>query len=177
MKGHIRKRGTRSWAVVMDLGRDGEGRRRQKWHAVQGTKKDAERELARLLHALNTGDYVEPSKMAVSEYLARWLTDYAKTNVAAKTYERYEEIIRNHLVPALGHHKLPRVQPLHIQEYYGKALDEGRMDGRGGLSPQTVLHHQHPTRSGEGLGSIGCTVHIYAHRGSGLSVGKQSRIE
>ena len=46
MKGHIRKRGDKSWAVVLDLGRDETGKRRQKWHTVRGTKKDAERELA-----------------------------------------------------------------------------------------------------------------------------------
>ncbi len=36
MKGHIRRPGKRSWAVVLDLGRDGTGKRRQKWHSMQG---------------------------------------------------------------------------------------------------------------------------------------------
>ena len=46
MRGHIRPRGPQSWAVVLDVGRDGGGKRRQKWHTVRGTKKDAQRELA-----------------------------------------------------------------------------------------------------------------------------------
>ncbi len=141
MKGHIRQRGKRSWAVVLDLGRDADGRRRQRWHTVHGTKKDAQRELARLLHELNTGAYVEPARMSVGEYLERWLADYAKNSVAAKTFERYAEIVRVNLKPALGHLPLPKLQPLHIQSYYSKALSEGRRDGRGGLSAQTVLHH------------------------------------
>jgi integrase len=30
---------------------------------------------------------------------------------------------------------------MHIQSYYSKALESGRLDGKGGLSAQTVLHH------------------------------------
>lgn len=140
MKGHVRKRGKRSWAIVVDLGRDATGKRRQKWHAVTGTKKDAERELNKLLHEMNTGSYVEPARMTVGEYLDRWLADYAKHNVAGKTFERYEDIVARHLKPDLGHIALPKLKPLHIQGLYSKALTEGRSDGRGGLSAQTVLH-------------------------------------
>jgi integrase len=126
---------------VIDLGRDADGKRRQKWHTVHGTKADAQRELTRLLHQLNTGTYVRPTKLTVAEYLELWLKDYAEPNVAAKTLERYAEIIRKHLVPSLGHVVLAKLQPLHIQEYYSHALLCGRRDGRGGLAAQTVLHH------------------------------------
>ena len=140
MKGHIRKRGKSSWAIVLDLGRDGAGKRHQKWHTVRGTKKDAERELARLITEINTGDYVEPSRMLVREYLERWLRDYAEHSVSPKTYERYDEIIRSHIVPALGGYELSKLRPLHIQGFYTAAITSGRKDGNGGLSAQTVLH-------------------------------------
>ena len=32
MRGHIRQRGT-NWAVIIDHGRDENGKRRQKWHS------------------------------------------------------------------------------------------------------------------------------------------------
>ena len=140
MKGHIRKRGKRSWAVVIDLGRDANGKRRQKWHTVHGAKRDAQRELADLLSSLNKGDYVEPSRMKVSEYLDRWLSEYAKLNVSPKTYERYTDIISRNIKPALGEYHLSKLRPLHIQSFYTDALTQGRKDGRGGLSAQTVLH-------------------------------------
>ncbi len=140
MKGHIRKRGKRSWAVVIDLGRDANGKRRQKWHPVRGTKRDAQRELINLLNAIHKGDYVEPSKMTVSEYFDRWLSDYAKLNVSPKTYERYSDIISGNIKPALGGYHLCKLRPLHIQSFYTDALTQGRKDGRGGLSAQTVLH-------------------------------------
>ena len=140
MKGHIRRRGLRSWAIVIDVGRDANGKRRQKWHRVEGTRKDAERELVRLVHSLNTGEYVEPSKLTVADYLERWLADYAMPNTSGKTYERYGQIVRTNLSPALGHHPLTKLQPLHIQEFYSTAMTSGRRRGDGGLSKQTVLH-------------------------------------
>jgi integrase len=139
MRGHIRNRGKKSWAIVIDLGRDNSGKRRQKWHSVQGTKKDAERELAKLLHQRNSGTYVAPGKLSVRELLEQWL-NIIRPNVAPKTFERYQEIVRLHLVPALGHHGLHRVEPSHIASYYAQAQQTGRRKG-GGLSAQTVLHH------------------------------------
>ena len=87
MKGHLRKRGERSWAIVIELDRDPvTGKRRQKWHTVQGTKKKAEGELARLLNDVATGGYVEPAKMTVAEYLKKWLEDYAMPKVSAAVH-------------------------------------------------------------------------------------------
>jgi len=140
MKGHIRKRGKGSWAIILDLGQDNEGKRRQKWHSVKGTKKDAERELTKLLHTLDSGSYIEPSKLTVSRYLKIWLSDYAAHQVTPKTLERYTGIINDHIGPAIGRHALGKLKPLHIQDLYSRALRDGRLDGKGGLSPRTVLH-------------------------------------
>src|SRR5262245_2179031 len=140
MKGHIRKRGKSSWAVVIFLGRDPNGKQHRRWHAVRGTRRDAERELARLMNEMNTGAYIEPARISVREYLDRWLADYAKPKVSPKTFERYQEMIDGHIKPALGSYLLPKVSPLHIQGFYSRALTSGRKDGRGGLSSQSVVH-------------------------------------
>ncbi len=125
---------------MIDLGRDTSGRRRQKWITVRGTRRNAERELARIIHEIETGAFVEPSRMGVGEYLERWLSDHAKSRVAPKTFERYAQLIRTHIVPNLGSYRLSQLKRLHSQGFYTTALDHGRKDRRGGLSAQTVVH-------------------------------------
>lgn len=49
MRCHIRKRGYRSWTIVIDLDRDANGKRLQKWDTVKGTKRDAERKAAEIV--------------------------------------------------------------------------------------------------------------------------------
>src|SRR3990167_152254 len=44
-----RARGRTSWTIVLSLGRDSSGKRRQKWITVKGTKKDAQKRMAELL--------------------------------------------------------------------------------------------------------------------------------
>lgn len=140
MRGHLRRRSKDTWAIVIDLGRDANGKRRQKWHTVRGSKKNAQRKMAAILHQRETGSYVEPTKLTLSQYLEQWL-EHIQTKVSAKSFERYEEIARQHLMSALGHHRLDGLQPLHVQSYYTEAQRSGRRDGKGGLSAQTVLHH------------------------------------
>jgi len=82
-----------------------------------------------------------PSKMTLREYLLGWLEGYAKVNVNPRTFERYQGICLHHLMPALGAIPMKDLQPLHLQSYYAKAQSEGRVDGKGGLSKQTVHHH------------------------------------
>ena len=133
MKGHIRKRGERSWALVVELDRDpATGRRRQRWHSVKGTKRDAERKLRELLNSIDQGTYVKPAKLTVGEFLQQWLRDYAAVSVRPRTSERYESIIRNHLIPSLGAIHLTDLQPSHIQACHARALSHGRLDGKEG---------------------------------------------
>lgn len=142
MKGHIRQRTKGSWTIVIDVGRDPTtGKRRQHWHTVKGTKRDAEKRLTELLHSLNRGSYVKPTRLTVAEYLEQWLDGYVATNTAPRTRERYEEIVRLHLIPALGSLLLLALHPQHIQKYYATALESGRRDGKGGLSARTVHKH------------------------------------
>jgi len=109
--------------------------------------------VAHLLRSLDTGCYVDPARLTVTEYLKQWLDNYAKMNVAPKTFHRYQEIVKLHLVPALGAYRLNRLQPLHTQSYYTQALESGRLPKgkkplkeRRGLSEQTVLHHHRVLR-------------------------------
>jgi integrase len=136
MKGHIVKRAKGSYSIVVDLGRDEEGKRRQKWKTVTGTKRQAEDELHDLIHSLRKKKYIEPTRMTVGEYLRHWLDVYAKVNCSRETFARYEVIV-NHLTKAFPGLKVKDLQPLQISKYYVDALTSGRRDGQG-LSKRTI---------------------------------------
>jgi len=120
----------------------GIGARRQRWFSGFATRKQAQTALSAALGEIGKGSYVEPSALTVGEFLQRWLDDYVQHNCAAKTGERYAEIVRNHVLPVIGAVKLRELKPAHIQELYSLAKRAGRRDGRGGLSSRTV-HHIH----------------------------------
>jgi integrase len=138
--GHVRARGPGSWELKYDVGRDPiTGKRQVKFKTVRGNKRDAQRQLRELLGAVDQGRHADPGKMTLGAWLGQWLEE-ARPNVAPKTHERYAEIVQKHLVPTLGAIALAKLAPVHIQRYYAAALASGRLDGKGGLSAQTVRH-------------------------------------
>ncbi len=141
MPGHLEKRGKNSWNIIIETGRDpSTGKRKRLKKIFHGRSKDAEKEMTRLLIQIEQGLYVEPAKMSFGEYLHNWLAD-AKNKVAPKTYLRYKEIVTNKIIQELGQINIEKLKPMHLQTYYNKMIESGRMDGAGGLSPTTVLQH------------------------------------
>ena len=50
MRGTLKQRSKGSWSIVLDLPRDpATGKRRQQWHTVKCTKREAEKRLSELL--------------------------------------------------------------------------------------------------------------------------------
>jgi integrase len=115
------------------------GKRKHKWHSFEGAKRQAQIECARLISAINGGTYLEPSKITLAQFFERWL-DHMKSQVSPKSHARYSELARKNIAPLLGPVVLTRLRPAQISAAYSKALTEGRRDGTGGLSPQTVTH-------------------------------------
>jgi integrase len=142
MRGHIVKRYKNSYTIVLNLGIDPATRKRkQQWVSVKGNKKEAEKRLAELLHQLDTGTFMKPGRTTLGDYLERWLKDYVWLNLAPRTAEGYESIVRQHLIPKLGNIPLMQLKPEHLQKYYAAGMANGRCDGHGGLNPLTVRHH------------------------------------
>ena len=129
-----------SWELKFDLGSDpNTGKRLTRYHSVKGTKREAQAELTRLMAGAAEGNYVDPSKLTLAEYLDRWERDWAEVNVSPKTIERYRELLRGHVRPHIGSIRLQRLKPVNLSELYAKLLRKGRAEGVG-LSPRTVGH-------------------------------------
>jgi len=59
--------------------------------------------------------------ITVAAYLERWLA-HARTRVRPATYDGYESLIRCHISPTLGYHRLADLHPLHLQDLYTDRL-------------------------------------------------------
>lgn len=128
MRGSIVERNGH-YSVVISY-KDGSGKRRQLWQAVPGTKKDAERRLTELKHQLDSGTFIRPGKVTVSEYLKQWLRDCCQ-GLSPKTNELYGYLSEKHIVPAIGNITLVELKPQHLQRLYSDKLSSG-------LSNETV---------------------------------------
>jgi integrase len=139
MRGHLIERSPGHWAIILDQYDEASGKRKRKWHSFKGTKKQARDECSRLITEMKAGTYIEPSKVTLKEFLERWLR-HIKPNVSPRTHERYEQIALKNIVPLVGARILSKLAPIDISDAYAKALENGRRDGKGGLSPRTVNH-------------------------------------
>lgn len=81
---------------------------------------------------------MDSHKITLGEWLDKWLEEYAKPHIRSSTWESYEENIRLHIKPAIGHIELKKLQPSHLQQLYNEKFSNGRLDGTGGLSSRSV---------------------------------------
>ena len=141
MRGHIAVRENKTGKSYFLVIRP-PGEHRVKWIKVGNTRRSADRNAVRILAEMGVGEYVEPTPMTVEAYLELWLRDYVDAGyVRQRTGSACRDIARKHLISQLGAIRLDRLTPSRIQAYYADRLASGRLDGRGGLSPQTVKHH------------------------------------
>jgi integrase len=100
------------------------------------TRAECQRKLDELRQRAGSGLLGDATRErdSVTDYLVRWLAT-TRSNVRPKTHKRYGEIVRLHLAPGLGRHRLSALRPDHVQQFY-----ESKMASA--LAPRTV-HHCH----------------------------------
>lgn len=132
MAGQIIKRGNRKYLVRVSLGRDAQGKRKTFSKTINGTKKEAEAFKNKILHKLDTGTFVQPTKEYFSNFIINWRDNVAIQRVSSKTLRGYEQSIRLYLIPYLGNTKLNNITPEQIQSMYQNMMTEK------GLSSATI---------------------------------------
>jgi integrase len=136
MRGTVIKRGD-TWSVVIELGRDPDGRRTRKWHSGFRSKKEAERARVELLSRLDRGSYVTPTKLTLGTFLIDEWLPAKRATVKETTLASYEVHVTTHLVPRVGGLPLVGLTAGHLNALYADLLADGRRRG-GALSPTTV---------------------------------------
>jgi integrase len=97
------------------------------------TKTEALTALRKATADRDRGLVFDAKNLTLGEYLDRWLNDSVRDTVRQRTWERYEQISRVHLKPALGRVKLKSLTPTHARGLYRQKLDTG-------LAPRTVQY-------------------------------------
>src|SRR6266581_8761767 len=125
-EGSIYRRNDGRWAASITL----ETGKRKTFYGK--TRREVQEQLKPAVHQQQEGTLITAPQQTLKQYLEYWLEEVHRQSIRDRTYERYEQIVRLHLVPVLGHHPLQKLMPQHLQSFYNKKLKEG-------LSTTTVI--------------------------------------
>ena len=126
--GSIRQRGD-SYTITVDTGKiDSNGKRIRLNETVKGSRSEAERRRREILVDLDRGEVA-----TTRDTLAAWLDTWMRTRVIPEnkptTAERYESIVRVHILPFIGKKKLADLRALDLDNFYATLRENGRRTG------------------------------------------------
>lgn len=128
--GSIKKEGNR-WRGDIMLGYKADGSRNRV--RVSGeTRREVRDKLDQAIERHGNGLFPIGPIQTVAQFMSGWLDAVAKTSTEPRTYESYQDIVRLHVLPALGRIELEKLSPQHIQALYAEKLKT--------LHPNTVRH-------------------------------------
>lgn len=124
-----------------------DGKRKQKWIdtelTVKSTKKERDKKLREIITYYENNTKLLTSTDLFTDYLTLWLKE-TKIKVDYVTYQHYESEVNTHIYPYFDDLKikLVDVDRAVLQKYFVDKYENGRIDGKGGLSPTTLRHHR-----------------------------------
>lgn len=145
MTGSLQVKNGKYYAVINTT--DSNGKRKQKWVSTgleaKGNKKKAEKILRDVIQKYELTGYNEKSDILFCDYIKLWLKRTEKS-VDIITYQGYSSVAKAHIIPYFENKKLKlsAVNRDVIQEYINVKSENGRLDGKGGLSPKTMKTHK-----------------------------------
>jgi integrase len=89
------------------------------------TKKEVTEKLIQARSEQQQGLLITAPQQTLAQFLHDWLENTQRESIRARSYERYEEILRLHIVPALGQHLLHQLTAQHLQAFYARKRKEG----------------------------------------------------
>jgi integrase len=117
-EGSIVKRADGRWMARITL----EGGVRKTFYAK--TRQEAARRLAAAIRDRDTGIPIVGERQTVEQYFSSWLSDIRPT-IRPRSWVRYEELVRLHVLPSLGSMVLSRLTAQQLQTLYSTKLAEG----------------------------------------------------
>lgn len=137
----IEKRGKDSFRLIVEVGYDAKGKRVKRTKTVKAKGiREAEKELVKFQTEVEAGEYIAPDKMSFDAFLEVWREKYGQKHLEVKTLETYDIMLKNHILPRIGHSRISELKPIHIMNLLDELSQEGsRKDGKsGGLASSSI---------------------------------------
>lgn len=119
------------WHGYVSMGTK-DGGKRDRRHVSGKTRAEVVAKVRELEKRRDAGVTVTSGTLTVAAWLEHWLETIASRRVRPRVLEGYRATIRLHINPAIGHRRLARLQPEHVERLHATMFDKG-------LSPATVL--------------------------------------
>ena len=120
-----------TWELRIYLGRDSEGRVLHRHATVHGTRRFAERELARLVAEQDAGPVATPEapkewgpSTTVNDAIAAW-RENGWEDLSPKTRGRYESCWEVHIRHSIGRRRIDSLGPYDVERYFRELKAKG----------------------------------------------------
>jgi integrase len=120
-----------TWELRIYLGRDSEGKIRHRHATFRGTRKQAERELARLVAEQDARPAPVPDEprrwsgtTTVNDSIEAW-RDNGWDDLSPKTVRHYESIWRVHIEPTIGRRQIASLGTYDVERFYRSLKSSG----------------------------------------------------
>lgn len=138
MKEYVSQRG-KTWTYWIDVGLNEAGKRQRETKGGFKNESAARAAARRRMVEIEKDGYTKLTKQMVEPFMREWL-ESAKSRTRPATWAQYEALTIHHIIPDLGATQLPKLTASQLNGWYGRLLQNGRSNGKGGLSPRTVGH-------------------------------------
>lgn len=127
-----------------------DGKRQRERELFHGSKSEANQrwferqaELQATRHSQAT---VEDRRMLLRDWLDSWMADYGRQHLEDSTFKSYNDLIRVHIGPHLGHQRLDRLTPQMIADWQGELAGKQTPNGKP-LSPRRIAYARQVLRA------------------------------
>lgn len=112
--GGLYKRSNGLWVGSVEVPTE-DGERKRKYVSSKNKAKALDK-LRDLRKGVADGHITSSATMTVEKWLTHWLDTIVEPNVAPNTFQTYyEPMVRIHILPTLGHHRLDKLTPAHVR--------------------------------------------------------------
>jgi len=117
-QGHIRQRPNGLWEGIYTVWVNGE----KKQKSIYGkTSAEVREKLTAITRDIDTGEFVNPDKITLAEWAEFWQENFLN-GIKKTTLTQYSDLLRLHILPALGHMRLQAITTPMIQKFYNSLL-------------------------------------------------------